>query len=123
MIRYSTHRDAPHLVIELEGTISGEAVKGELGSLPEDLATLPDDFVMLALYPDAGLVEPEALRPLFYLVARIFEAEPKLCVFVDGGHSPHPGLRAFINQVGLDGQVAFVRTKEEAQRRIESVVR
>ena len=121
MIRYSTHPDAPHLVVELEGTISGATVKKELRTLPDDLASMPDQFVMLALYPDAGLVEAEALRPLFYLVAQVFEADPHLCVFVDGGHSPHPGLRSFINQIGLDGQVAFVRTKADAEKRIASL--
>jgi hypothetical protein len=60
---------------------------------------------MLATYPTVTLFKPDA--------------NPGLCVFVDGGQSPHPGLRAFIHQIELGDQVAFVRTREAADDRIQ----
>ena len=119
MIRYRTQPDAPHLVIELDDTVSEDEARNELADLPETLSTLPDDFVMMAIYPDLTLLEAEAVGPLFYFVAHIFDAAPGLCVFVDGGQPHHPGLRAFIKKVGLDDQVAFVPTREEANTRIQ----
>ena len=119
MIRYRTQPDAPHLVIELDDTVSGDDVRRELADLPEVLEALPDDFVMTAVYPDLTLLRFDAVGALFYYVAHIFDADPGLCVFVDGGQPHHPGLRAFIKKVGLDDQVAFVPTREEANTRIQ----
>jgi hypothetical protein len=122
MIRYRTQPDAPHLVIELDDTVSGEEVRRKLADLPEALQTLPDGFVMMAVYPDLTLLQFDAVGALFYFVAQIFDADPGLCVFVDGGQPHHPGLRAFIKKVGLDDQVAFVPTREEADTRIRQHV-
>jgi len=119
MIRYRTQPDVPHLVIELDDTVSGEAARRELADLPEALQTLPDGFVMTAVYPDLTLLRFDAVGALFYFVAHVFDADPGLCVFVDGGQPHHPGLRAFIKKVGLDEQVAFVPTREEADDRIQ----
>lgn len=119
MIRYSTQDEAPHLLFEGEEAVSETEVRHGLDGLLDDLQSLPNDFVMLAIYPEMTYLEADAVGPLFYHVARIFDADPGLCVFVDGGRSPHPGLRAFIEQIGLDDQVAFVRTREEADARIQ----
>jgi hypothetical protein len=122
MIRYRTQSDAPHLVIELDDTVSGEEVRRELADLPGTLQTLPDGFVMTAIYPDLTLLRFDAVGALFYYVAHIFDAAPGLCVFMDGGQPHHPGLRAFIKKVGLDDQVAFVPTPEEANSHIQQHV-
>lgn len=119
MVRYRTQSEAPHLVIELDDTVSGEEVRRELADLPDTLSTLPDGFVMTAAYPDLTLLKFDAVGALFYFVAHIFDADPGLCVFVDGGQPHHPGLRAFIKKVGLDDQVAFVPTREDAEARIQ----
>ena len=119
MIRYCTQDEAPHLLFELEEAVSESEVRRGLAGLLDDLQTLPNDFVMLAVYPEMTFFEADAVGPLFYYVARIFDAAPGFCVFVDGGRSPHPGLRAFIEQIGLDDQVAFVPTREEADARIQ----
>ena len=119
MIRYDTRSAAPHLVVELKGTVSEEEVQRELAQLPGDLASFPDAFVALVLYSEVGLYEADAVGPLFGFFARLFDAGPGLCVFVDGGQSPHPGLRTFIEKVGLEDQVVFVRTRNEANQRIQ----
>jgi hypothetical protein len=120
MIRYRTQGRAPHLLFELEGRVTGTDVRRELADLPQVLASLPTDFVVLAVYPDVILFEADAIGPLFYFTTHIFDAEPGLCVFVDGGRPPHPGLRAFIEKIGLDDQVAFVLTRAEADERIRA---
>jgi hypothetical protein len=122
MVCYRTQERAPHLLIELEGRVSGSAVRQAFADLPGTLAGLPSDFVALIDYPDVILFEAEAIGPLFYFVTHLFEADPGLCVFVDGGRSPHPGLRAFIEQIGLTDQVAFVPTREAADERIRAFV-
>jgi hypothetical protein len=120
MIRYRTQERAPHLLFELEGKVAGREVRRELADLPETLASLPPGFVVLAAYPDVILFEADAIGPLFYFITHIFEADPGLCVFVDGGKSPHPGLRTFIEKIGLDDQVVFVPTQKEADERIRA---
>lgn len=120
MIRYRTQERAPHLLIELEGTISGQEVRQGLADLPDVLAALPPNFVVLAVYSEVVLFQANAIGALFYFVAHIFDADPGLCVFVDGGKSPYPGLRAFIEKIGIDDQVAFVRTQAEADERIRA---
>jgi hypothetical protein len=105
MIRYHTQPEAPHLLVELDGAVAGAEVREEVADLTDALSTLPDDLVMLATYPTVTLFKPDA--------------NPGLCVFVDGGQSPHPGLRAFIHQIELGDQVAFVRTREAADDRIQ----
>jgi hypothetical protein len=122
MVRYDTQSDAPHLVIELDDAVCGDEVRRELGDLPDVLSSRPDDFVMMAVYPDLTLLKTGAVGSLFYFVAHIFDADPGLCVFVDGGQPHHPGLRTFIKQVGLDDQVAFVPTREEATTHIQQHV-
>jgi hypothetical protein len=120
MVRYRTQERAPHLVIELEGRVTGSAVRRAFADLPDTLSALPADFVARIDYPDVVLFEAEAIGPLFYFVTHLFDAEPALCVFVDGGRSPHPGLRSFIEQIGLTDQVAFVPTREAADERIRA---
>lgn len=120
MIRLYTQSHAPHLVIELAGRVSGGEVRTELADLPEVLGALPDRFVVLASYPEVVLFKANAIGPLFYFVTHIFDADPGLCVFVDGGTSPHPDLRAFIQRIGLDKQITFVPTQTEADARIRA---
>jgi hypothetical protein len=120
MVRYYTQERAPHLVIELEGRVSGSAVRRAFADLPETLSALPANFVVRIAYPDVILFEAEAIGPLFYFITHLFDADPGLCVFVDGGQSPHPGLRTFIKQIGLTDQVAFVPTRKAADERIEA---
>ena len=120
MARYRTQERAPHLLIELEGRVSGNAVREAFADLPDTLAALPSDFVVRVDYPDVILFEAEAIGPLFYFVTHLFDADPALCVFVDGGRSPHPGLRTFIEQIGLTDQVSFVPTQEAAEQRIRA---
>ena len=120
MARYRTQERAPHLLIELEGRVSGNAVREAFADLPDTLAALPSDFVVRVDYPDVILFEAEAIGPLFYFVTHLFDADPALCVFVDGGRSPHPGLRTFIEQIGLTDQVSFVPTQEAAEERIRA---
>jgi len=119
-IRHHTRRRAPHFVVEFSGRVSGTDVRRAFADLPDTLAALPPDFVALLVYPDLILLEPEAVPPLFYFVTYLFDADPGLCVFVDGGKSPHPGLRAFIERVSLAGQAAFVPTRAAADDRIRT---
>jgi hypothetical protein len=60
MVRYTTQPDPPHLLFELDGTVSGGEVRRELAGLPEDLSELPDAFVMLAVYPNVTFFEADA---------------------------------------------------------------
>lgn len=122
VVRYRTQERAPHLVIGLEGRVSGSAVREAFADLPETLSSLPPDFVVRIAYPDVVLFEADAVGPLFYFVTHLFDAEPGFCVFVDAGASPHPGLRAFIEQIGLTDQVCFVPTREAADERIRAFV-
>lgn len=120
MIRLRTQQRAPHLVIELNDTVSGHDVRQELTNLPELLSTLPARFVALIVYSEVHFFEAETVGPLFYYVTHLFDADPGLCVFVDGGRSPHPGLRSFIHQIGLKDQSVFVPTRNEADTQIRS---
>lgn len=120
MIRFRTQPHAPHLLIELEGKVSGGEVRAELADLPEVLKSFPDRFVVMAAYPEVVLFKANAVGPLFYYITHIFDANPALCIFVDGGRSPHPGLRTFIQRIGLQEQVTFVSTREEADDRIRA---
>ncbi len=122
MIYLRTQQPAPHLVIELENTVSGPDVRQELASLPTLLSALPDRFVARIVYSELLLFEAEAVGPLFYYVTHLFDADPGLCVFVDGGRSPHPGLRSFIRRIGLTDQLVFVPTRSEADAQIRSFV-
>jgi len=118
MVRFRTQQRAPHLSIELEGTVSGNDVRTAFANLPQVLRSLPDDFVALIEYPDVAYFKADAVGPLFYYVTHLFEADPGLCVFVDGGRSPHPGLRAFIKEIGLENQTVFVPTRNEADKHL-----
>lgn len=120
MIRYRTRSTAPHIRIELADTVSGTEVRRELDALPDDLATMPDGFVAMAVWSELALIRESALGPLFYYVTALLYADPGLFVLVDGGRSPHPGLRSFIEQVGVDDQVTFVASREQAAERIEA---
>lgn len=122
MIRLRTQQRAPHLVVELTDTVSDHDVRQELTTLPELLSTLPNRFVALIVYSEVLLFEAEAVGPLFYYVTHLFDADPGLCVFADGGRSPHPGLRSFIRQIGLEEQVTFVRTRDEADAHIRAFI-
>lgn len=122
MIRYRTQERAPHLVVELEGIISEEEIRRSFSALPATLSSLPADFVLLAAYAEVVLFRAHALGPLFYNIARIFDADPQLCVFVDGTNSPSPGLRQFIEQIGFANQVVFVPSRADADDRIRASV-
>lgn len=120
MVHFRTQRQVPHLVIELSGVVSGESVRQELNDLPAVLSTLPPNFVMMVVYPNLTRVENDAVGALFYFVAHLFDADPGLCTFVDGGKSPHPGLRAFIERVARTDQIVFVPTQTEAEAHIQA---
>lgn len=120
MVRYRTQERAPHLIIDLKGRVSGSAVRRAFADLPETLSSLPAGFVVRIAYPDVILFEAEAIGPLFYFVTHLFDANPGLCVFLNGGASPHPGLRSFVEQIGLTDQVCFVPTREAADERIRA---
>jgi hypothetical protein len=120
MVHFRTQRQPPHLVIELQGEVSGNSVRRELTDLPSALSALPPNFVVMALYPHLTRVGDDAAGPLFYFVAHLFDADPGFCAFVDGAESPHPGLRSFIQRVAREDQVVFVPTEAEAQRRIRA---
>lgn len=119
MIQYRLQSASPHLHVDLGGTVSGTEVTRELASLPADLTTVPEGFVGLITYPDLRLIEEEAVGPLFYAVTHLLHARPALCVFVDGGHTLHSGLRSHIKRLARDGQIVFVETEAEATRHIE----
>jgi hypothetical protein len=119
MIQYHIQSSAPHLRVELAGTLSEEEVARELGPLPDDLATVPENFVGLVVYPDLRHIEEPAVGPMFYAATHLLHARPALCVFVNGGHHPHPGLREYIEQLARDGQVVFVDTEADAAAHIE----
>ena len=114
VIHFHTADEAPHLVIEMSGPMTRDAVCLGFDRFLTVLASLPPQFVMLATYPDVARIDPDAVGPLFSVVVRLFDADPGLCVFVDGGKSLHPGLRDFIIRVGGESQVAFVPTVAEA---------
>jgi hypothetical protein len=120
MIQYDTHADSPHLRVDLNGRVTGSDVRRTLADLPAALAALPSGFVAQVAYPKVVFFEADAVGPLFYYVTHLFDADPAFCVFVDGGASPHPGLRAFIEQLGLTDQVCFVPTREAAAERIRA---
>jgi hypothetical protein len=65
------------------------------------------------------MFKSDAVETLFYYIARVFESEPGLFIMVDGNQSPHPGLRAFVEQLGESGQVEFVETTDDAQALID----
>lgn len=119
MIAYSLHDAAPHLRITLRGTLARTEVEEELASLPENLAGLSSQFVARIAYEDLVHIDDATAEVLYYFVTHLFDANPGLCVFVHGGHSPHPGLREYIEQLARAEQVAFVETPEAAARRIE----
>ena len=109
-----TQESPPHLIVELDGRITGSTIRHAFNTFPALLAALPSRFVTLATYPDVTLFAPDAVGQLFSIVARLFDAEPGLCVFVDGGKSPHPGLRDFITRVGTESRLLFVPTIADA---------
>ena len=123
MIRYGTYEHPPHLRIELDGRVAGPDVRRAFADLPAALEALPPGFVAQVVYPDVLLFEADAVGPLFYYVTHLFDAEPALCVFVDGGSSPHPGLRAFVERLGLTDQVCFVPTREAADEQLRAYTR
>jgi len=113
MIRHTTYTDVPQLRVELEG-------RRTFADLPAALASLPASFVARIAYSDVLLFEADAVGPLFYCVTHLFHADPALCVLVDGGSSPHPGLRAFVEQLGRIDQGCFVPTREAADECIRA---
>lgn len=121
MIRYHTHDRAPHLTLELHGIISEEDLRSTLADLPTTLASLPADFVLLTTYADVLRFRAHAIGQLFYYVARIFDADPQLCVFVNGKSAVYPGLRLFIEKIGRPNQVAFVSSRADADDRIRAL--
>ena len=119
MIQYQLQPDAPHLRLDLAGTLSRHEVEQTLDPLPNDLSPLPNGFVALIVYPDLRRIEEDAVGPLFYAATHLLHAQPSRCIFVDGGHSPHPGLREYIKRIGTDEQVVFVETEADAVPHIE----
>jgi hypothetical protein len=119
MIQYHLQSTAPHLRVDLAGTVSGDEVARELAPLPNDLATVPEGFMALIVYPDLHLIEEEAVGFLYNAVTYLLHARPARCVFVNGGYHPHPGLRKYIEQLARDGQVVFVATEADAKQHIE----
>jgi len=120
MISFRQSQTAPHIVVEAEGTISGADVRRELAPLRDVLKSIEPGFTVMALYPDLVMLQSDAIGALFYYIARVFDAEPGLFLMVDGGRSPHPGLRAFVEQLGVEGQVRFAETIEDARRIINN---
>jgi hypothetical protein len=118
VVHFHTAEDAPHLVVELSGPMTHDAVCLGFDRFLTVLSSLPPQFVLLATYPDVPHIDPDAVGPLFSVVVRLFDAEPSLCVFVDGGRSLHPGLRNFITRVGGENRIAFVPTIDDAIDRI-----
>lgn len=114
MIRYRASDTPPHITVEARGEVSGAEVRRELSNLRRDLEALEPGFVVLALYPELILLKAGAVGPLFYYIARVFDNDPGLFVMVDGGQSPHPGLRSFVTTLGLTDQVRFAATRDEA---------
>ena len=122
MIRLRTAEEAPHIHVRGSGTLTEAEVREELGALPGHLDAAPPGFVLLAEYPDLLLIEPEAVGPLFYYIARVFEAQPGLAVFVTGGKERHPGLRAFMGQIDTHESLRVVHTRAEADQIIDEYI-
>lgn len=120
MIRYRASDTPPHIIVEAEGKVSGSEVRRELSTLRRDVEALEPGFVVLAVYPDLVLLKAGAVGPLFYYIARIFDNDPGLFLLVDGGQSPHPGLRSFVTTLGLHDQVRFAATRDEADAIIQA---
>lgn len=116
MLRYTSSSTSPHVYVEASGMVTASEVRSALSPLPDDLDAMPTDFVVLAEYPDLILIKDDAVGPLFYYVARLFDAEPSLAVFVTGGERKHPGLRQFIETLGRDHEIQIVDTMKEARR-------
>jgi hypothetical protein len=119
MITYRQSAEPPHILVEASGSISGAEVRRALDPMRERLDTIEPGFVIMALYPDLVMFKSDAVETLFYYIARVFESEPGLFIMVDGNQSPHPGLRAFVEQLGESGQVEFVETTDDAQALID----
>jgi hypothetical protein len=115
MISLRQSSEPPQILVEAAGSVSGAEVRRELAPLRDFLKTLEPGFTVMAVYPDLVMLKNDAVESLFYFIARIFDAEPGRFLMVDGGRSPYPGLRAFIEQLGTDGQVIFTETVEEAR--------
>jgi hypothetical protein len=122
MIRYRTSTEPPHVVVEGAGVIRGDEVRRELANFIADLRAQPDGFVLLAEYPDLILIEPDAVEPLFYYIAHVFDADLGMAVFVTGGEQKHPGLREFMQRLGVGGQLHVVDTRDEADALIREFV-
>jgi len=122
MIRLRIADEAPHIYVRGSGTLTEAEIRKELAALPDYLDAAPPGFVLLAEYPDLLLIEPDAVGPLFYYIARIFEAQPGLAVFTTGGKERHPGLRAFMSQIDTHGSLRVVHTRAEADRIIDEYV-
>jgi len=123
MITYRQSNEPPHLVVEASGSISGAEVRRALNPVRERLDEIEPGFVMMALYPDLVMFKSDAVEALFYYIARVFDAEPGLFIMVDGNQSPHPGLRAFVEQLGESDQVQFVETADDAQALINAFMK
>jgi len=115
MISYRHSTTAPHILVRASGSVSGAEVRQELAPLREHLESMEPGFTVLAVYPELVMLKPDAVGALFYYIARLFDAEPKHFIMVDGGQSPHPGLRAFVQQLGVEGQLQFIETLEKAE--------
>lgn len=122
MITYHPSDIPPQIVVEAEGSLSGPEVRRVLAPMHDQLRELQPGFVIIALYPDLVMLKGDAIEALFYYIARVFDADPGLFVMVDGNHSPHPGLRAFVEQLSEENQVQFVATREEGEALIDEYV-
>ncbi|PEN13130.1 hypothetical protein CRI94_10800 [Longibacter salinarum] len=119
MISLRHSKTSPEIVVEAEGSVSGADVRRELAPMRDLLEDIEPGFVLMTVYPNLVMLQPDAIGALFYYVARVFDANPGLFILVDGGRSPHPGLRSFVQQLGIKGQVEFAATVEEAELIIE----
>lgn len=123
MITYRESSKPPHIIVKASGSISGAEVRRALRPMRERLNTIEPGFVMMALYPNLVMFKSDAVESLFYYIARVFESDPGLFIMVDGNRSPHPGLRAFVEQLGQSDQVQFVETRDDAQPLINAYMR
>lgn len=116
MIRYRVTSTVPEVVVHASGVVTADSLRHAFGTFPDDLRALDPGFVLVVHHPALVMFETEAMGLLFTLIARVFDAEPGLVVFVDGGRTLNAGLRSFIERLDTEGRARFVPTKGEADR-------
>jgi hypothetical protein len=114
MIRYRITSSVPEVVVHASGVVTADSLRHAFDTFPGDLRTLDPGFVLVVHHPALVMFEAEAVGLIYTLVARVFDAEPGLVVFVDGGRTLNEGLRGFIDRLDTEGRARFVSTKQEA---------